>query len=150
MHNSNSVNSNFEKNFSKITQQISDHSGQMSHFLLALYLLSSSPLNPSVFHYQSLFCCQRPEASHCFFYDVGLLQVWLVSCDTLPVLLQPELEARLRPERTQSTLQPSKSTLELLAKSFLRVRKCYLLFSVLSSGEAGGGTSGCFCCSAAG
>ena len=33
---------------------------------------------------------------------------------------------------------------------FEEFQKFYLLFSVLSSGEAGGGTSGCFCWSAAG
>lgn len=51
--------------------------------------------------YQPLLSRQRAEPPHGLSDDAGLVHVWLLLRDALPVLLQPQLEARLRPERKQ-------------------------------------------------
>lgn len=55
--------------------------------------------------YQPLLSRQRAETPHGLFDDVRLIHVWLLVRDALPVLLQPQLEARLRPEWTHSGSQ---------------------------------------------
>lgn len=52
--------------------------------------------------YQPLLGRQSAETPHGLFDDVRLVHVWLLVRDALPVLLQPQLEARLRPEWTRS------------------------------------------------
>lgn len=50
--------------------------------------------------HQPLLCGQRPEAAHGLPDDLRLVQVRTVCSDALPVLLQPQLKARLWPEVT--------------------------------------------------
>lgn len=103
--------------------------------------------------YQSLLCRQQPEASHGFFDNICLLQVWLISCDAFPVLLQPELEARLRPE-TRSRYhswddifhqdQFTAPYVSIALPSIFRRVIFYLLFSASSVFEVGGGAAVCW------
>lgn len=48
--------------------------------------------------YQPVICRQGPEAAHGLLDDIRLLQIWVVSQDDPPILLQPQLEARLGPD----------------------------------------------------
>lgn len=82
--------------------------------------------------YQPLLRGQRPEAAHGLFDDAGLLQVGVIRCDALPVLLQPQLEARRRPAATS---QPGQRPSEVeRLRGVWRRQRSPLVFNVVCGG----------------